>query len=213
MSIVVVAVMNTFELSMVESKAFTIIKKITLKNRMKDNAAQIISKFSKMYLNVKHNRPVDVGDIYGLNNTMGDFKNDLRKYKSQKDEDKNEELLREFDRIKGTNKEILMFLSVMAKMIQTKSNSLGAAMMSKDDKRLASLLVELQDKREEIKMLKSQELKNIQTVRLRSLTLREKSNWLNWPGKGVMMMSKNSTPEIYWRKAGNTTSQEARSPI
>jgi len=69
-SIVVVTAMNTFELTLVESKAFTIIRKMTLKNRMKSNAAHIISLFSKMYLKVKKNSSLHVEDIYQLNSTL-----------------------------------------------------------------------------------------------------------------------------------------------
>lgn len=52
-SMVVVSVMNLFEMNNLESKAYTVIKKLRIKNRMKNTAAGIIGKITKLHLNLK----------------------------------------------------------------------------------------------------------------------------------------------------------------
>lgn len=77
-SIVVVTAMNFFEMDNLELKVYTIINKISKKNKMKVHAAQIISKMTKLYLNVKGDKEVQVSDIYDLNNILQSFKEDRR---------------------------------------------------------------------------------------------------------------------------------------
>ena len=77
-SLVVVTIMNLFEMSKLETKAYTIINKLTLKNRMKVQAANIISRLSKIHLQVKNNKPLEVRKAFELNNMMQDFKMDSR---------------------------------------------------------------------------------------------------------------------------------------
>lgn len=54
-SFVVVTVRNELEMTTLESKAYTVIKKIEIKNKMKHEAATIIGKAAKLYLQVKKN--------------------------------------------------------------------------------------------------------------------------------------------------------------
>lgn len=77
-SIVVVTAMNFFEMDNLELKVYTVINKIAKKNIMKEHAAHIISKLTKLYLNVKGSKEVNVSDIYDLNSYLQSFKEDRR---------------------------------------------------------------------------------------------------------------------------------------
>jgi len=52
-SMVVVTVINLFEMSKLESKAFTIINKLTTKKIMKEKAALIIQRVMRLHLKIK----------------------------------------------------------------------------------------------------------------------------------------------------------------
>lgn len=158
-SIVVVTVMNIFQMSPLESKAYTVIKKINIRKRMKSSAANIISHLSKLHLKVKHNKSLKVSSLYELSNHMDQFGNDSRKYKNMKDLNPTEEIFREFDRLRSANTEIMLFISVLAKMVTkvtSQEGSLDQAPNSSDHK-ITQVLVQLQD-REEYKIHKEQEI-------------------------------------------------------
>lgn len=77
-SFVVVTVRNELEMTTLESKAYTVIKKIEIKNKMKHEAATIIGKAAKLYLQVKKNQTIPTKDIYDLNNNIMSFKSKRR---------------------------------------------------------------------------------------------------------------------------------------
>ena len=77
-SFVVVTVRNELEMTSLESKAYTVIKKIEIKNKMKHQAATIIGKAAKLYLQVKKGRTIQTKSIYELNNHIMSFKNRRR---------------------------------------------------------------------------------------------------------------------------------------
>jgi hypothetical protein len=160
-SMVVVTVMNIFQMSPLESKAYTVIKKINIRNKMKLGAANIISQLSKLHLIVKKNENLKVSKLFELSNVMDEFSHDSRKYKNMKDVNPTEEIFREFDRLRSTNSEIMMFISVLAKMItkvNTHASSMDRINQTKDHK-ITQVLVQLQD-REDFKIYKDQEIMN-----------------------------------------------------
>lgn len=77
-SMVVVSVMNLFEMNNLESKAFTVIKKLRVKKRMKDKASKVIGKLGKLHLNLRKGNNIEVKEVFKLNNMIKDFKRDLR---------------------------------------------------------------------------------------------------------------------------------------
>ena len=88
-----------------------------------------------------------------------------------KDVNPTEEIFREFDRLRSSNREIIMFISVLAKMItkvNTHASSTDRINQTKDHK-ITQVLVDLQD-REDFKMYKDQEIMN-QYVRLHKLLI------------------------------------------
>ena len=152
-SIVVVTVMNIFQMSPLESKAYTVIKKINIRKRMKQKSAEVISDLCKLHLRVKHNLSVRVSDLYNLSNKLEEFSNDNRKYKNLKDTNPTEEIFREFDRIRGSNTENMLFNSVLAKMIVKLSQGEDLEYGMDNDHKIIQVLVDLQD-REEYKLYK-----------------------------------------------------------
>lgn len=75
---VVVTVMNLFEMNNLESKAYTVIKKLRIKKRMKFTAAGIIGKMSKIHLDLKKGNDVQIKEVFKLNNMMNKFRTDHR---------------------------------------------------------------------------------------------------------------------------------------
>ena len=57
-SLIVVTVQNSLEMTNVESKAYTVIKKIQLTQTMRDRAAMVIGKASRIFLEVSHKLPI-----------------------------------------------------------------------------------------------------------------------------------------------------------
>lgn len=77
-SIVVVTVMNLFEMNNLELKAYTVINKLTKKRTMRYKASQVITKLSRLYLKVKNNEEINISKIYDLNNDIETFKEEKR---------------------------------------------------------------------------------------------------------------------------------------
>lgn len=74
----VVAVTNQLEMSNLESKAYTVINKVNTKDTIKDKAALVIGKASKIYLQIKKDERIPVAKLYELNKSVIDFKNTRR---------------------------------------------------------------------------------------------------------------------------------------
>lgn len=73
-SIMVVAVTNELEMSSLQSKAFTVIKKISIKEKMKHEAASVLGKAARLYLNIKKHRSIKAKNVYKLNRKILRFK-------------------------------------------------------------------------------------------------------------------------------------------
>lgn len=74
-SFMVVTVQNELEMSVFETKAYAVIKKIGLKKELKQYAANIIGKSIKIYMKVKKKKPFKSKIIFDLNNEIYNFKN------------------------------------------------------------------------------------------------------------------------------------------
>lgn len=118
-SIVVVTIQNIFQMSPLESKACTIIKKIMIRTQMSEKASYIIGKLSKLQLALKNRSDLRIAKIYELTNMMDSFSADKRTYKNLKDLNDTEEIFREFDRQRTSSNELLVFMSVLARAIKT----------------------------------------------------------------------------------------------
>lgn len=79
----------------------------------------------------------------------------FRKYKNQSDDNQNELFFREFDKIKQSNQELQIFVSMLAKMILASENDLMVNLKDLGEKRLVKAMVEVQN-REDFKMLRDQ---------------------------------------------------------
>lgn len=77
-SFMVVAVRNKLDMTGLEAKAYTVINKVEIKKDIKKNAAEIIGKAAKIYLNVKKDVTISVNSIFKLNDSIVKFKG-LRK--------------------------------------------------------------------------------------------------------------------------------------
>lgn len=149
--------MNFFEMNNLELKAYTVVNKITKKTKMREHASEVISKLCRLYLKVKKNQEVNISQIYDLNNAVEMFKEDKRNYRDLKDEDQIEELLREFEGIKANNREIMLYMSVLGKMMLYSNQMLLDKIKCKKDREIVQVLVDYQD-REEFTILKDQEI-------------------------------------------------------
>ena len=66
-SMVVVSVINLLSMSSLESKAYTIIKKLQYRSEVRDKAASVIGKFSRLYLDVRKRRGFKTKNIFDFN--------------------------------------------------------------------------------------------------------------------------------------------------
>jgi hypothetical protein len=79
-------------------------------------------------------------------------------YKNEKDDDEYDVYMKEFDKIKNSNNEIMMYMSVLAKLIVKSGN---VELDSLEDQLIASVLIGVQD-REGYKKIKQVEILNNQ---------------------------------------------------
>jgi hypothetical protein len=77
-SMVVLAVLTLFEMPKLESKAFTIIKKLTFKSEMKKQAALIIQNALRLHLKMRKQRPLQTKKVFHLKNLIEEFRWNLR---------------------------------------------------------------------------------------------------------------------------------------
>lgn len=77
-SIMVVAVTNKLEMNSLQSKAYTVMRKVSMKEKMKDEAAKVIGKATRLYLNIKSSKAIKVQEVFSLNRRIMKFKNTRR---------------------------------------------------------------------------------------------------------------------------------------
>lgn len=74
LSVMVVAVTNELEMDNLQSKAYTVIRKISIKDKMKKEAASVIGKAAKLYLSIKKNKSIKAENVFKLNRKILGFK-------------------------------------------------------------------------------------------------------------------------------------------
>lgn len=70
----VLAVKNKLDMTSIQTKAFTVINKVEIKNSIKNCAADIIGKASKVFLKVKKHSKIPIRNIFTLNSRIKKFK-------------------------------------------------------------------------------------------------------------------------------------------
>ena len=125
-SIIIVTATNLLEMNQVEAKAFTAIKKVVLKNELKEKAADVIGKAARLHLGIKSKNKIFSHKVIEFGNQLGDFHKEYRAYNQEKGLQVNQvdEVLKEFDYVKKTNREILMYISVLANMVDDFSDKI-----------------------------------------------------------------------------------------
>lgn len=83
----------------------------------------------------------------------------LRSYKSTEEHNNDEAFFRDFDTIKTYNQELMMYMSVLAKMVATSNKSCIENLPNSGDRKLAKILIDMQDN-EDIGRLKEFQLLN-----------------------------------------------------
>lgn len=118
-SLIVITVRNLLDMSSVETKAFTAVKAKIIKNKLKEKAAFVITRAAHLHLQLKKKMPIHTHKVLNLNKSMHDFKKYSRKYKNHVNYQVNqiEDVLKEFDTIKTSNDEIMLYMSVLGNMV------------------------------------------------------------------------------------------------
>lgn len=84
-SLIVVTVTNMLQMTNVEGKAFTVIKKLNKKNRLKEQAAMVITKAAKLHLKIKHHSRIYKHEIIDLGESIEIFQQYRVNYQNVKD--------------------------------------------------------------------------------------------------------------------------------
>jgi hypothetical protein len=79
-SLIVVTVTNMLQMTNVEGKAFTVIKKLNKKNQLKDKAAFVITKAAKLHLKIKKHSKIFKHEIIDLGESIETFQKYRLKY-------------------------------------------------------------------------------------------------------------------------------------
>lgn len=82
-----------------------------------------------------------------------------RKYRNENSNNEVDDVFREFENLKNTNKEIMMFMSVLARMLTKVKENIIETFDSKEDKLIANVLVDYQN-RADMLLLKEQSIIN-----------------------------------------------------
>lgn len=118
-SLMVIAVRNLLDMSSVEAKAFTAVKAKMFKSKLKQKASFVITRAAHLHLLLKKKEPIQTHKVLNLNKSIQEFKKYSRKYKNQVNYQVNqiEDVLKEFDTIKSSNSEVLLYMSVLGSMV------------------------------------------------------------------------------------------------
>jgi len=77
-SMIVVTVMNMLDMSNVESKAFTVIKRMNIRGGLRQRAAMVVCKAMRMNMQIKKHQPIATREVYDMTNSIEEFKETLR---------------------------------------------------------------------------------------------------------------------------------------
>lgn len=75
-SIMVVAVTNKLEMTKIQKKVFTFMNKLSLKEKMRRQAAKVITQAMKLHLQLKRKRVIKTSSVFRLSRTLFRFRHD-----------------------------------------------------------------------------------------------------------------------------------------
>ena len=135
-SLIIVTITNMLEMSIVESKAFSVVQKTNLKKQLKEKAAILITKASKLWKNVKDRKDVPSYKVVELSNQVEEFKKYKNKYMNENEDGAGQiqEVFREFEILNNTNKEMKLNLGILANMVQDLRTEISELKVQKDQK-------------------------------------------------------------------------------
>jgi len=146
-SMIVVAVMNELDMTILEQKAFVVIKRMGLRKELVQSSAKVICKAYRMHLKIKRRKPVATNNISAFKSSLNDFKEINRCYRQEKDSNINEHIFRQFENLRNTNKELKMYISVLASMMEILIDQSGVAetIKNSDSRKMMKVLVKAKD--------------------------------------------------------------------
>lgn len=107
------------EMNLVEYRAFKVAKKLRLKKKLENQAALVITKAARIWKKVKEKSDIPSYKVTELTNQVEDFQRVKNGYQNEKEEGLGQiqEVFREFEILKNTNKEMKINLGVLANMV------------------------------------------------------------------------------------------------
>lgn len=147
-SMIVVAVMNELDMSGVEEKAFVVVKRMDLRKDLVQESANVICKAFRMHTKIKKKKPIATRDISDFKSSLNDFKEINRAYRQEQHSNINEQIFRQFENIRNTNKEMKMYISVLAQMMEMlmDQNGIADSLKASDSRKMMKVLIHARDK-------------------------------------------------------------------
>lgn len=101
-----------------------------------------------MHQKIKKRKPIATKDISDFKSALNDFKEINRDYRQEQDGNANEHIFRQFENLQNTNKELKMYISVLAHMMEMLMDQNGVAekVKNSDSRKMMKVLIRAKDK-------------------------------------------------------------------
>lgn len=147
-SVMVVAIQNTLEFTVLEEKAFTCINKLNARKQIFKDASKMVGKLLILNRKPPTTESAMKKSLMTLRKLSSTFMKNNRYYKGIYDNDYSNEFFRQFDLLKEDMKEVNFFLSIICKIIFNDKKYKDVANLSHDDLLSIQMLTQLKDKKE-----------------------------------------------------------------
>lgn len=139
-SMIVVTVMNMLEMSGAESKAFTVSKKMSLRKQMTEDSGVVLGKFMSLNWKIRKKLKIDSSTVFDFIKSVSKFNSSHRDYRNEKHENQTENIFTQFSRLKDSNEELKVYMSVMANGLKQIMDKKKVKFREVDDKKIMKVL-------------------------------------------------------------------------
>lgn len=154
-SIMVLTVMNNFEFEPLENRAFIVTSKVSKRKELKNTSSKIIQEFFRIIKNKKKGQGPTENQIVKVKAGIKELKSTMNAYRSLKEPNLLDTISSEFENVGNTQKEMLLYVGMIGKMLVAREYSNIESVLSKDEKTFVNVILNLLD-RPDIAKIKEQ---------------------------------------------------------
>lgn len=156
-SMMVITIVNTFELDTLEGRTYIVTSKVSQKRLMREKSTAIMNMLAKATLKRQKGAAPSSRELVAIKKQIAEYKKIATEYRALKEPNYLDTISSEFEIVNNTQKEMLMYLGILAKLLVNRECEVIEEAMEKNDKNFLNCLLDLVDRPDIQKLMKQHE--------------------------------------------------------